>query len=418
MAPKTDVLIIGGGVIGTACAYYLTQRDVRVTLIDKGPIGFGCSYGNAGLIVPSHGLPLPMPGAVRQALGWMFRPDSPLYIKPRLSWELARWLFRFLRSANERHLHYAAEVLVELARHSLALFETLGETEGVAEEIGFEKRGALYVCNSHGALDAVRHEMELVGSLGVPGRAVDAAELRQMQPALTGPIVGGTWFEHEAHAEPLKVVQTLARLAEERGATILPWTEVIDVQRRGRQIEAIRTTRGRLVADEYVLATGSWTPPLAHALKLRVPIQPGKGYALIVEPWSTSPTVPLFLVEPKVAVTPRAGSIRLAGTMELAGLDEKISTRRADAIARGARLFLNLPDPPAVTETWRGLRPCTPDGLPVIGRTPQCENLVLAAGHAMLGLTLSTGTGQLVADLITNQQPRINPQPFSATRFN
>ena len=277
MAPRTDVLVVGGGVIGTACAYYLTQRGVRVTLIDKGPIGFGCSYGNAGLIGPSHGLPLPMPGALRQALGWMLRPDSPLYIKPRLSWQLARWLLRFLRHANERHLQYAAEVLVGMARQSLALFERLAEEEDVAAEMGFQKRGVLYVCNSEAGLDAVRHEADVVGALGVLGRVLDEAAVRRLEPAITGPVVGATYFEHEADAEPLQVVQTLTRLAERQGATVLADTELIDIERNGRQIEAVRTTHGRLTAEQYIIATGSWTPPLTRALNLRVPIQAGRA---------------------------------------------------------------------------------------------------------------------------------------------
>ena len=275
MTLKPDVLIIGGGVIGTACAYYLTQRGARVTLIDKGPIGFGCSYGNAGLIVPSHGLPLPMPGAVRQAVGRMLHSDSPVYIKPRLSWQMARWLMRFLRCANAGHLHYAAGVLVNLARHSLTLLETLAAAEGVTAEIGFQKRGVLYACNSQRGLDGVRHDMELVTALGVPGRLLDAAAVRQLEPAIAGPVVGGIFYENEAHAEPLKVVQTLARLAEQQGATVLPWTEVFAIERRGRHIQAVRTTRGRLVAEQYILAAGAWTPVLARALKLRVPIQAG-----------------------------------------------------------------------------------------------------------------------------------------------
>jgi D-amino-acid dehydrogenase len=415
------VLIIGGGAIGAACAYYLTQRDVQVTLIDKGPIGYGCSYGNAGLILPSHGLPLPMPGALRQAAGWLLQPDSPLYIKPRLDWQLARWLIRFLLSANARHLRYAAGVLVPFAHHSLQLLDAFATDEGVADQIGFEKRGVLYVCNSQHGFEETKHEMELVCALGAQGRVMDAAELRQFQPAITGPVVGATWFEHEAQADSLKTVQTLTRLAQQRGANILPWTELISIDWADHKVQKVHTTRGPLVADQYVLATGSWTPQLMRTLKLRVPIQAGKGYSLTVEPWSPRLTAPLLLVESKLGVTPRSGligeSVRLGGTMELAGLDDKLNPRRVEALMRGARRFIDLPDPPAIIETWRGLRPCTPDGLPIIGRPKYQANLILAAGHAMLGLTLAAGTGQLVADLITNQLPSIDPHPFSATRF-
>ena len=417
MVEKPDVLIIGGGVIGCACAYYLTQRGLSVTVIDKGQIGLGCSYGNAGWIVPCHALPLPMPGAVRQALQWLTRVDSPFYIKPRLRWDLARWLLRFFRFANARHLQYAAPVLVGLAQCSLQLFEDFAAAYGAAD-IHFKKSGLLYVCNSRSGLDHCQHELEIVKGLGVSGRPIDEAELRDMQPAITGPVVGGIHFEHEAHAEPLKVVQALAAVAQGQGATILPNTEVFSIQANGRSIESVRTTRGQLSADQYLFATGSWTPPLLQALQLHVPIQAGKGYALIVKPFSPPLTVPLMLAEKRVGVTPRESSVRLAGTLELAGLDESISERRVDAIVRGAAAYLDLPEQCDVIETWRGLRPCTPDGIPIIGRADQWENVLVAAGHAMLGLTMSMGTGRLVTDLITKQDPIIDPHPFRVGRFH
>jgi len=413
---KTDVLIIGGGVIGAACAYYLTRAGRRVTLVDKGEIGFGCSYGNAGWIVPCHATPLPQPGAMRQAMKWMLRPDSPLYIKPRLNWEMACWLTRFLRSANQRHLEYAAPILIELGKQSLKLFEELSRDPS-ARAFGFEKKGLLYVCNTHAGLEHSLHEAERARASGIAGREMNESALRAFQPSITGPVVGGVYFETEAHAEPLRAVQTLIELARSAGAMILPGTEVFDIETDRQRITGVQTTRGRLAADEYVLATGSWAPVLADKLNLNIPIQAGKGYSLIVDKFDPTPTVPMLLVEKKVAVTPRSGSIRLAGTMELAGLDESITPRRVAAISRGARSFLTLPENLNVTEIWRGLRPCTPDGLPIISRSPRHANLTVAAGHAMLGLTLATGTGKLVADLLTGNTPIVDLQPFRASRF-
>jgi D-amino-acid dehydrogenase len=415
---KPDVLIIGAGVIGSACAYYLTKRGARVTLIDKGAVGHECSYGNAGWIVPCHAMPLPQPGAMRMALKRMLRPDSPLYIKPRLDWDMTCWLMRFLRSANQRHLTYAAPVLIELGKHSLRLFEEFVASENVAD-VCFEKKGLLYVCATRSGLEHSLHESQIACACGINGREMTEAELRAFQPCVTGPIVGGVYFQSEAHIEPLRAVQAMARLAEAGGAVILPQSEVFDIETDGRRIiTGVRTTRGTLTADQYVLAMGSWTPVLAKRLSLNVPIQAGKGYALIVEPpFDPPPTAPMLLVEKKVAVTPRNGSVRLAGTMELGGLDESITPLRVDAIARGAREFLNLPHDLKVTETWRGLRPCTPDGLPIISRAPKWDNLTIAAGHAMLGLTLATGTGRLVADMLTGEPSVVDPTPFRASRF-
>lgn len=416
MDHKTEVLIIGGGVIGAACAYYLSQRGASVTVIDKGAIGHGCSYGNAGWIVPCHAMPLPMPGALRHALRWMLTPDSPLYIKPRWSWDMARWLIRFLSCANERHLRYAAPLLVGLAQQSLRLTEQFIADHGPCD-MGFQKRGLIYACQSRSGLDDARHEMNVAQSLGVPGRELSADGLRELEPSITGPVLGGIYFSNQAHVEPLKFVQALAQQAATRGATFLPQTEVYRFDCSARRIEAVQTTRGRFVAEQIILATGSWTPPLARQLRLRVPIQAGKGYAVIVEPFAPTPKIPIVLIEKRVAVTPREGSVRLAGTMELAGLNESITPRRVDAIIRGGRELLNLPERFEIIETWRGLRPCTPDGIPMIGRVESWDNLLLATGHAMLGLTLAAGTGQLVADLCTGKTPAVDARPFLPSRF-
>ncbi len=406
-----NVLVVGGGVVGSACAYYLSRAGAQVTLIDKGRIGHGCSYGNAGMICPSHAFPLPMPGAITQALKWMLKRDSPLYIKPRLSLEMAWWLLRFLRYSNRRHMHRGSAALLSLAQYSLGLFEELD-----ADAIAFRKDGLLYACNSDEGMHHASAELELMQRSGLTGRVLDADETRKLNPALTGPLVGSVFYENEAHAEPLRVVQEFARLAEANGATVLPNTELFEFETDGDRITAVHTTSGRMIGDQYVLALGSWSPPIAKQLGLRVPIQAGKGYAITVDALEPAVTVPTLLAEKKIGVTPRDGSVRLAGTMELAGLDESISPHRVHAIARGARAFMNLPDDYQTIEVWRGLRPCTPDGLPLIGRPAKWSNLHLAAGHAMLGLTLSTGTGKLIADMITGGEAEIDASRFDPNR--
>lgn len=416
MAVDSDVVIIGGGVIGCACAYHLARRGLSVTVLERGALGHGASYGNAGWIVPGHAMPLPMPGALGESLRWLTRKDSPLYIKPRADLEMARWLLRFLGFATRRHLAYAAPVLVELSRHTLEQLEQLAR-EHPSWPWGFRRDGLLYVCNSAAGLAASRHEMQVARDLGIPARELDEAALRALEPAVTGAVAGGVLFEAEAHAEPLQIVLGLARLAEQQGAEFATDTEVYEFICRGNRIDGLLTTRGRVAGDRYVLATGSWTPQLADMLELRVPIQPAKGYALIVRPFEPAPRRPLLLFEKKVAVTPRDDTVRLAGTLELAGMTEAINPLRVRAIARGARAYLNVPEDVEAIETWRGLRPCTPDGLPLIGTTRRCENLLLAAGHAMLGLTMCAATGHLVADLIKGDDPLVDPEPFRPDRF-
>lgn len=413
----SDILIIGGGVVGSACAYYLSRAGKSVTLIDKGAVGYGCSYGNAGLLTPSHAFPLPMPGAVRQGLGWMLDRDSPLHIKPRANPAMARWLLRFMSCANHKHMHYASAALASLAKHSMSLFDEFAAEHGAAS-IELHKQGVMYACATQAGFEAMCHEMAVMQQNGWPGRALGAEETRAINPALTGPLVGSVFYEGDAHAEPLKVVQQLAHHAKAAGATILENTELIRFELAGNRITGLHTTRGTLHADQYVLATGSWSPPLARQLNLRVPIEAGKGYGVTVEPLDPPVNVPVLLIERKICVTPRDGSVRLAGTMELAGLDESISSNRVEAILRGARACMTMRDDHKTIEVWRGLRPCTPDGLPMIGPVPRPgpANLHLAAGHAMLGLTLCTGTGKLIADMLTGNDTAVDPAPFRTDR--
>jgi D-amino-acid dehydrogenase len=256
-----------------------------------------------------------------------------------------------------------------------------------------------------------------VGPHGVPGQKLDEAAIRALEPALTGRLAGGVYFPTEAHAEPLTIVRALAEKARAAGAKILERTEVYDFEVSDRRVTGVRTTHGMLSADQYVLATGSWSQRLGRMLRLRVPVLGGKGYAIIVPPFEPGPRHPMMLIEKKIAVTPREGTVRLAGTLELVNQDLSITRRRVDAIVRGAREFMNVPAEPQMIELWRGLRPCTPDGVPIIGRSPHHSNLVLATGHQMLGLQSAPGTGRLVGDIICGGTPTFALEPFSAGRF-
>jgi len=232
-----------------------------------------------------------------------------------------------------------------------------------------------------------------------------------------GPVAGGIYYPDEAHCEPLAAVEAMARAARKHGAVVETGVELIDFDSRGTTIHALRTTRGRIDADRVVLATGSWTKTLARKLGLRVPVLGGKGYAVIVRSVDPPPRRPIKVIDRRIAITPRAGGVRLAGTLQLVDGDESITARRVDAIVNGSKTVLNIPEPPEIVEVWRGLRPCTPDGLPVIGFAPGHDNLVLATGHQMCGLHTAPGTGRLVAELITGETPFVDPAPFRAGRF-
>lgn len=413
---RQHVAIIGGGIIGVACAFELAQRGLSVTIIDKGQIGHGCSYGNAGLLTPCHAFPLPMPGVLRQGMKWLANPDSPLRIPPRASWGLASWLLRFARATNQRQAMRSVKALVELSRYSLESYKQWDAQNPGA--FSFAQRGLVVAARSPEGLQAAHEEIHLVAEHNVRGHMLDARALRHLEPAVTGEsVIGGAFFPDEATVEPLETVEFLARKCEELGVDIRTGVELIEFQTSGRTVTSLNTTRGILQADQFILATGAWSGRIAKLLGLRVPMLSGKGYSIIVDPIEPMPRTAVLLLESKVAATPRRDSLRLAGTLELVDLDESVTLRRVQAILRGARQYLNLPDEPRMIEIWRGLRPCLPDGLPIIGRAGRFDNLLLATGHQMLGLQTAPATGRLVADLLCDAQPTFDPEPFRAGRF-
>lgn len=416
MTKKDDILIIGGGIIGMTCAYELSQRGAQVTLIDKGEIGHGCSYGNAGWVTPCFAMPLPMPGMLLKSIGWLMDPDSPLYIKPSMNPVLFQWLFRFLRSMNQQLMLQSIKSLVEISKYSLDAYAQLNEK--FPNTTGYDQKGLLMVSQTDAGLAAAEQERQLVAPHGIPGSFLTADDVRKLEPAIIGPIKGGVYFPKEAHLEPLSTVRTLAEAARQNGVRILPHTEVYDFTTENQKIREVHTTHGTLKADKILLATGSWSPDLAKKLELNIPVLGGKGYALILKPLQSQPKIPLMLIERKIAVTPRANSIRLAGTLELVNPnDYSITPRRVNAILKGSKLFLDVPEKPEVLELWRGLRPCTPDGVPVIGYSSKYNNLLISTGHQMLGIQSGPGSAKLASDLLLNETPLFDPYPFRANRF-
>ena len=415
MQSKQDVLIVGGGIIGISTAVKLAEKGAQVTVLDKGQIGYGCSYGNAGWLTPCFALPLAMPGLFFKSLKWLINPESPLYIKPSLDPLLFRWLLHFTLSMSEKKARTATEALVALSKVSLELYEKLDQE---FPEIALEKKGLLMVAQSKAGVKTALQELDYVSRYSIPGKSLTPNEIRNLEPALTGHLEGGVYFPDEAHAEPLKIVQALAKKAQALGVRIEENVEVQHWESSQGQIENLVTSQGKRKADTYVLATGSWSQAIAKELKLSVPILGGKGYAMIVPPLSPQPQHPMMLIEKKIAITPRKNSLRIAGTLELVNQDFSITERRVQNIIKGAREFLPVPQDLKVEETWRGLRPCTPDGVPLIGFSNRISNLALACGHQMLGLQSGFGTGQLLADLIVTGKSDLDRPVYNPNRFN
>lgn len=396
-----DVVVVGGGAIGVSVAFELARRGRRPLLLERGDrLAAGCSAGSAGLICPSHSTPLATPAALRQGLRWALKSDSPLRIRPRPA--LLPWLAAFARASTSARAAAATDLVRELSLTSLDQHAALAE-EGL--DTGFERRGILNVYETEAAYAAGRGEAAHSGQAGHSARVLTADEARALEPALSEAIVGAVLYPEEAHCDPLRFVEAVGRAAAGAGAEIRTGVEVLGLRRRGGRVAALDTTAGEIRPGSVVLAAGAWTPALARDLDVPAPVEAGKGYHVDLEAQPGDPRIPVFMQESRVIATPLEGRLRLAGTLELCGLDLSVDRRRVDAIVAAARRNLAGSGSRKVVEVWRGLRPCAPDGLPILGHAPGLDNVVLATGHAMMGLTLAPVTGRLVAELLAGKRP-------------
>ncbi len=402
-------MVVGGGAIGVCCALELARRGADVTLLERGEeLASGASSGNAGLLCPSHSAPIANPASLRNGLRWMMSPDSPFFLRPRPS--VASWLARFVKASTASRAAEGMRIIRELSLAGLELHAGLAH-EGL--NTGFERRGILNVYETEAAFAQARAH---ANATGLPSQVLDREETRTLEPAVGERVAGGVYFPDEAHCDPLSFVYAAGRAAKEAGAAIETDVEVRSLRRANGGI-ALDTRNGTLQARTVVLAAGAWTSPLAAQLGVCLPQEGGKGYHLDLDPTAADPKIPISLDEAHVIATPLPGRLRLSGTLELAGLDTSISRTRVEAIRRAAARVLAIDDDRTELEVWAGLRPCTPDGLPVIGRPTGVEPLVLATGHARKGLSLAPITGRLVAELYAGEPPSIDLAPLSPDRF-
>jgi D-amino-acid dehydrogenase len=408
-----DIAIIGGGVIGVASAVELARRGAQVTVLERNRVGHGCSYGNAGWLTPSQAVPLANPSMLLKSFKWMFDPESPLYIQPRLDPALVRWLIEFLLASRTSKFERGTAALVELCRVSVDLWEELATRS--PEAFGFERHGLLAVYEDAASLEAARPGVDLVCRSGVRAERWTADQIREREPAVTGRQAGGYFYPDDAHCEPYRAVKALEAEARALGVRFLEGTEVYRISNAAGS-RRLATTHGEISAGQLVIATGSWSEALGKMLGLRLPVIGAKGYSIVLPAGDPHPSRSIYLVERKIAVNPHRDALRIAGTLELVRDDFSINARRVDVILRGAKGMLNIEET-APREIWRGLRPCTPDGMPVIGRARGRGDVWLATGHQMAGLKTAPGTGLLLAQLMTGETPRFDPEPFRADRY-
>jgi D-amino-acid dehydrogenase len=413
-----SILILGNGVIGRCTAYYAATRGFNVTIVDRNSAaGFGCSFGNAGMIVPSHFVPLAAPGMVKLGLKWMFNSRSPFYVKPRLNRDLIGWGLKFNRSATKAHVERSAPLLRDMNLLSRAAYEELAAVLG--DDFFLTKRGLLMLCKTDHALEEESHMADKANSLGIPAEVLDAAGVARVDSAVTATVAGGVYFPKDCHLSPSAFMTSLGRELEKLNVRIIPGTEVTGWRAKAGRVDAVQTSTGELTADEYVLAGGSWSATTIGGLKLKLPMQAGKGYSLTLEHPRQLPEICSIFTEARVAVTPMNGTLRFGGTMEISGLSESISPRRVEGIIQSIPKYYPAFKPEDFTgiQPWVGLRPCSPDGLPYVGRFGKFTNLSAATGHSMMGLSLGPVTGKIMADVLEGTAPPLSIGMLSPDRF-
>lgn len=412
-----SAIVIGGGGIGVASAYFLNRSGWDVTLVDEGEIGRGCSYGNSCLIVPSHSDPIPGPGVIGQALRWMTKPDSPFYVRPRVAPSLLNFFWRFRRYCNARAAEQGYRALLGLSRGSLELYEELVRNGDA--EFFFERRGVIEVFTTEDGLEHGRHAQQVQASAGFDAEMLSRDEALELEPALSPKIRGALFTKGEAHGFSYGYVRSLAGTAERHGARVLTGRGVSRILVENGHVLGVvmESPEEELRADQVVLAAGSWSRQLAKSIEVEFPLQPAKGYSCTIDTYDGAPAIPILNKERKVIVTPLDSRLRFGGTLELTGFDHTIDEGRYAAVIRGGREVLASPPPMQNEEPWSGLRPVTPDGLPIIDRSTTPDGLIVATGHAMLGFTQSPMTGKLVAELANDESPSLPLEPFRLNRF-
>lgn len=418
MSGTRNVLIAGGGIVGLFTAYYALQRGHRVTLVDRDDPGHaGCSHGNAGMVVPSHFTPLAAPGMVNTGLRMLCDPESPFWIRPRLSMDLLSWLWKFARSATAAHVARSAPLLRDLHLASRGCYEELSDRTGL--EIGLVRRGLLMLCKSEHALKEEARVAVEARRLGLEAEVLNPEQTAECDPGAQMDVVGAVYFKQDCHLVPERLMTALTDLVKSQGARLRLSTEITGWRVRDGRVAGARTAQDEdLTADEFVLAGGAWSGTLARALGLRLPLQAGKGYSLTLERPPQLPQLCSILTEARVAVTPMGCALRFAGTLEITGNDLSIDPRRVAGMRKAIPRY--LPDFSAESLTgpiWSGLRPCSPDGLPYLGRSRRFSNLTIATGHAMMGISLGPITGKLAAELLSGETPSLPLSLLSPDRF-
>lgn len=410
-------VIIGGGIMGLSSAYYLVKDGWDVTIIDRSDLADNCSYGNLGMIVPSHFVPLAAPGMVAQGIRWMFSNKSPFYVKPSLDLSLIKWGLNFMRSATQKHVDSSAKYLLDINLFSKSLYEQMT----LSPEFNFhmEKKGIIMYYKTEKTGEEERHLAEKGRSMGIDVEALTPAQVQQLEPNIRLDIAGAVHYRCDAHLYPNALIQQLIKFLRNSGVHFSLNSEVKKIVKDHHVVKRVVTSAGEIAADIVVMAAGSWLPELAKMAGESVSLMPGKGYSFTLDQPEQKLNIPAILCEARVAITPMNGKMRYGGTMEIGKVNDQINLNRVKGIVESVpEYFPNVKLPmPDKKDIWYGFRPCTPDGLPYIGASQKTKNLFIAGGHAMSGISLGPATGRIIADLAGGRPPAVKIDAFNPGRF-
>lgn len=411
-----NVVVIGGGIIGLSSAYYLQKAGNKVTVLDKDGFTDNCSYGNLGYVCPSHFIPLAAPGIVWQGLKWMLNSKSPFYVQPSLNLSLIDWGLKFVRSATKKNVETAAVPLRDIAIFSQQEYAAWEKEPGF--DFAFERKGMLEVFQTKKLAHHAADTVAAAKNLGLDVDLLSKEELQVIEPQ-TWNALGAIYFKCDSHLYPNKLMDCLKKNLLQ-ASVVLQTGEATGFEKQNGRITKVLTTTGELQADEIVIAAGSWSRRIAALVDTRIPLMPGRGYSFTLEDPPYKLARPVILTEGRVAMAPMDGNkMRFGGTMEVVGTATPPRYHRVEGILKAIQNFLpefKIPLP-SNDKIWYGYRPASADGVPYIGRIRKYKNVIVATGHAMLGLSLGAGTGKLVSELVSEQKPSIDLKPFAVERF-
>ena len=409
--------VVGGGVIGIACAHYLTRAGYQVTVMDRASIGGACSHANCGYVCPSHILPLTVPSAIPMALKSLLKPRSPFKVKFSLSPNYVSWMLQFAKRCRERVALAAGHHLKAILDASLVEYKNLIADQQIDCE--WRESGLLHVFQNQSALDAFARENDWIQSEYQCGaKRIAANKLPELDSTLRSDLAGGFLHEHDASLRPDLLNQSWRSKLESEGVRFLENCDLQNIVRDASgKVKYLNTSQGQQIADVFVFALGAWSERFGRELGFKLPIQPGKGYSVTLEKPDVSPTLPMLFPEKKIGISPFANGFRIGSMMEFVGFDQAIPEYRIQQLKDSVKPFFNFQLNDTEQERWHGYRPMTYDTLPVIGQAPGVENGFVATGHSMLGVSMAPATGRLIAEMVTKYPTHIDAQAFSPARF-